>query len=110
MNATTPKAAKANTPSSKSDEVSMEDLTRQLNTLKDDMAQLTSALGSYGQSVATGARDSAKERASDLRDAGVDRARQTQQQAEEFIRTQPTTALGIAAGVGFLVGLVTARR
>ena len=30
--------------------------------------------------------------------------------AEEFVRSQPTTALGIAAGIGFLFGLVTARR
>ena len=33
-----------------------------------------------------------------------------QLQAEEFLKTQPGTASGIAAGLGFLVGLITARR
>ena len=92
------------------DEVSMDDLSRQISILKQDVAKLTSTLGAYGQSVYGDAKEGARDRASELHAAGMDKARETQQQAEEFLRTQPATALGIAAGIGFLIGLVTAKR
>ena len=62
------------------------------------------------QSKATEFRDSAQARASQLSSAGIEKTKEAQKQAEDFVRTQPGTAIGIAAGVGFLVGLLTARR
>jgi len=89
---------------------SVEDLSEQIAILKDDIATLTSTMGELGKATTAQAVESAKSSAADLSEAGVNKALETQEKAEEFIRTQPTTALGIAAGVGFLVGLMTARR
>lgn len=94
----------------KTDEVTVEDLSVQLQVLKDDIASLTSTVGSYSQGKAAEARDTAQQKASELSSSAQARAKETQKQAEDFIRTQPATAIGIAAGAGFLIGLLTARR
>ncbi len=91
-------------------EPTMEDLTEQMAILKDDIAALTSAMGNYGKVKASEAADTVKSTAADLKETGQTKAVETQERAEEFIRTQPATALGIAAGAGFLIGMLTARR
>ena len=96
--------------SPKAEAASLEDLSNQIAILKKDIASLTSSLGSYGKATAENAADTARSTAQDLTEMGRLKAMETQIRAEEFVRTQPTTALGIAAGIGFLVGLVTARR
>jgi len=88
----------------------VEDLSTQIAILKDDIAALTSTMGDFGRTQAHSAAATAKSTAADLSQAGLEKALETQEKAEEFVRTQPTTALGIAAGVGFLVGMITARR
>ena len=77
----------------------VDDLSAQIQILRDDIASLTSTMGDYGKAKAQEARSTAQ-----------DAAAEAQMRAEEFVRSQPTTALGIAAGIGFLFGLVTARR
>ena len=105
----------------KASEISVEDLSVQLEILKDDIASLTSTMSEFGQAKAAQVRDTAQTKASELSrtaqaradeltTAGLNKARETQEQAEDFVRTQPGAAVGIAAGVGFLVGLITARR
>tara|TARA_R110002072_G_scaffold1309_11_gene10711 strand:- start:329 stop:649 length:321 start_codon:yes stop_codon:yes gene_type:complete len=91
-------------------DVTVDDLSEQIAVLKSDIAALTNTLGAYGKAKTTEATETAKDTVDDLAAAGRVKAIETQKQAEEFIRTQPATALGIAAGVGFLVGLITARR
>lgn len=91
-------------------DVSIEDLSAQIEVLKSDISSLTSALGNYGKSKGEAAAESAKRTAQQARSAGEEKLLESQAQAEDFIRKQPATALGIAAGVGFLIGLVTARR
>lgn len=95
---------------SKSSNVTVDDLSDQITVLKNDIAALTNTLGAYSKAKTSDATKSAKQTVDELTTAGREKALETQAQAEDFIRTQPATALGIAAGVGFLVGLVTARR
>tara|TARA_R110002049_G_scaffold117332_2_gene270475 strand:+ start:52812 stop:53126 length:315 start_codon:yes stop_codon:yes gene_type:complete len=103
--------AKSTTATTTADtSVSIDDLSAQIATLKNDVASLTATLGQYGKAKTEEMRKTATTTAHDLTDAGRAKALEAQKQAEEFIIAQPATALGIAAGVGFLVGLVTARR
>ena len=88
----------------------IEDLSTQIAILKDDIAALTSTMGDFGKTKVAEASETAKSTAADLSEASRQKAVETQAKAEEFVRTQPTTALGIAAGIGFLVGLMTVRR
>lgn len=94
----------------KGGDVSVQDLSAQIETLKADLAKLTSSVSSYGQAKAYEAKDTAQKRASELTEAGMNKAYETQKQAEDFVRTQPAAAIGIAAGIGFLIGIVSARR
>merc|ERR1711974_269902 len=94
----------------KAGKVTVDDLSLQLQVLKDDIAALTSTVSTYSQSKAAAARDTAQQKASEFSTAAQERAKETHKQAEDFIRTQPGTAIGIAAGAGFLIGLLTARR
>ena len=50
--------------------------------------------------------DHLTEQANHLRDSAVD----ARYNAENFIQTNPWPAVAIAAGVGFLVGVIAARR
>ncbi len=88
----------------------LDDLSKQISVLKNDIASLTSALGEYGKAKSNEVGRNAKATVHELSAAGRDRAVDAQKQAEEFVQTQPTAALGIAAGIGFIVGLITARR
>ncbi|KZY00002.1 MULTISPECIES: DUF883 family protein [unclassified Sulfitobacter] len=103
------KSTTASTDTSSSN-VTVEDLSSQLEILKKDIAALTNSLGDYGKTKSQEVTRQAKDAVNDATTAGRVRALEAQASAEEFIRTQPATALGIAAGVGFLVGIVTARR
>lgn len=100
----------AKTPTSQTAQVTVDELAEQIAALKKDIASLTDTLGSYGKAKSDEMRQSARSAADDLTNAGRAKALEAQQQAEEFLKTQPGTALGIAAGLGFLVGLITARR
>ena len=91
-------------------DVTIEDLSAQIETLKNDIATLTGSLSNYGKATTEEAKQKAKETISDLGAAGREKAHDAQSQAEEFIRTQPATALGIATGIGFLIGLLMSRR
>ncbi|QFT58141.1 hypothetical protein FIU94_04835 [Sulfitobacter sp. THAF37] len=109
-NVTKAMPSKAADEISKAGKVTVDDLSVQLQVLKDDIAALTSTVGSYSQERASVARDTVQQKASELSTSAQARAKEGQKQAEDFIRTQPGTAIGIAAGAGFLIGLLTARR
>jgi ElaB/YqjD/DUF883 family membrane-anchored ribosome-binding protein len=78
---------------------SIDDLASQIDTLKNDLAKLTHSLSDYGVAKTEAAAATAR-----------DKATEAQLHAEEFVRTQPATSIGIAAGLGFLIGMMTARR
>ncbi|MDU9005798.1 DUF883 family protein [Sedimentitalea todarodis] len=93
------------------------DLAKQIETLQKDIGELTGLMAEMGKAQAARLSDEAEAKAQKLRDKGEGAATAAQEQMEdlqaqanEFIRTQPATALGIAAGLGFLFGLLMTRR
>lgn len=80
-------------------DISIDDLAEQIDNLKNDLSSLTKMLSDLGAA-----------KADDVTTAAKDKAIEAQLHAEEFVRTQPATSLGLAAGLGFLVGMITARR
>jgi ElaB/YqjD/DUF883 family membrane-anchored ribosome-binding protein len=48
----------------------------------------------------------ARERLGDFQDGAVQRAREYAEEGEEYVRNNPWQAVGIAAGVGLLVGVL----
>lgn len=103
-------SASTSVKNGKATDVTVQDLSDQIAVLKSDISALTSTLGDFSKAKGTAAADIAKEKASEAVAAGRDKAVEAQLHAEDFIRTQPATALGLAASVGFLVGMFTARR
>lgn len=97
-------------PTTSSGSVSVEDLSEQIDTLKNDLSALTQTLADLGIAKSNEARKAAGETATHLQNAGRDKFVEVQAQAEEFVNKQPATSLGIAAGLGFLIGMITARR
>lgn len=90
---------------------SIEDLAAQINILKNDLSALTQTLAQHSTNKAEDVKQTAADKAAELHAAGRDKVVEAQLHAEEFVRTQPATSLGLAAGLGFVVGmLVTARR
>lgn len=90
-----------------------EALRAQFQTLKDEIAQLTSTVGDMGRtgvealrSTAAGAQAAAGETLSEAKA----RVAGTKGEVEAFARDKPAQAMGIAAGVGLLIGLLLARR
>ena len=85
--------------------------------MKADISGLSSALGRYGKARGEALADDAKSRAAAARakgeahaDALRAQAEDYQRQAVEFVNEKPGTAIGIAAAIGFLVGLFFAPR
>jgi ElaB/YqjD/DUF883 family membrane-anchored ribosome-binding protein len=52
----------------------------------------------------------AKEELARLQDAAVDQARDAARATDHFVHDRPWTAVGIAAGVGLIAGLLIGRR
>lgn len=93
-----------------------EDLARQVEALKADISLLTESLGEYGRATGRHYKSEAQRRASGLRREAEVRADHLRHVAEDrydeiehYVQENPATALGIAAGIGLLVGLMTRR-
>lgn len=52
----------------------------------------------------------AKERLSEVEEEAVKRAKEVAQATEDYVRENPWQSVGIAAGIGLLVGLLLSRR
>ena len=52
----------------------------------------------------------AKARMGDLQDDAVRRAREATSATEDYVRENPWQALGVAAGIGVIIGLLVSRR
>ncbi|WP_342076974.1 DUF883 domain-containing protein [Yoonia sp. SS1-5] len=96
---------------------SSEDLAKQIEILQKDLGQLTQTIAEIGKSKSDAAVSATKAKLSDARDHVADQAEtaklqamELQGQANDFIRNQPATALGVAAGLGFLVGIMSTRK
>ena len=110
--------ATSNSTATKSDsDPTLKEVSIQLEALKTDLANLTEAVGDYGKSRIERTRDGVKSTAratKERTEEGIEQLRgeaaQYAREAEAMVRQQPGAALGIAAGVGFLAGLIVSRR
>jgi len=94
-----------------------EDLSAQIETLRKDLGELTQTIQGMGAASVKEAASTAKEKVDGIRDTAADQAEtarlhamELQDQAGDFVRNQPATAMGIAAGLGFLVGFLSSRK
>lgn len=94
-----------------------EDLGQQLETLRADIAALTDSLGEMAKAQGQEVKIAAKDQLDKARAKGSEHIADLNAQAEhlgaqagEFVHKQPAVALGVAAGVGFLVGMMSAQR
>ena len=98
-------------------EVTTDQLLADLKTVMNDAEALLRATstqtGEKIQEVRARAEQSlrqAKERLSSIEDEALRRAREVADATDEYVRENPWQSVGIAAGVGLLVGLLLARR
>jgi ElaB/YqjD/DUF883 family membrane-anchored ribosome-binding protein len=80
-----------------------EELLRSMATVGGEKAS------SWRASVEENLRD-AKQRLATLQDSALETTREAATAADEYVRANPWQAIGVAAGVGFLVGLLMSRR
>lgn len=110
------------------DQVAHRDVDTKTGKMLDDTKEAISQLTDRGAEVVEDVRDTAQEYAHDIRDTArvyVDAARDAghrkaeeaafyaelgYEEARDWSRQRPGQALAIAAGVGFLAGLLLARR
>lgn len=93
------------------------DVNDQMAVLRQDIANLTAAVTSYGKAQGIELKSVAAEKAANVAQSGADTAAVLRKNAEvaysdaeTAVRANPAAAVGIAAGLGFLVGLIATRR
>ena len=98
-------------------EVSTADLQAQIATLKEDIAELTAAVARYGKAQSEALTAQARAGLRTVAEKGAEQVAVAQDiaarkyaETEDYVRAHPASSVGIAAALGFLVGLVTARR
>lgn len=91
--------------------VTSEDLYEHLQDVIRDTEALLQATASYAGDQAQQARDkagdslrAAKERLSEVQDDVADRTRDYMKQGDQYVRDNPWQSVGLAAGIGLLVG------
>lgn len=107
----------ARTQTNGSVEQTSADLSAQIETLKADVAELTKVMGDYGRAqkaqlgaTAEDSFEAAKQKGAETAEYARQQARDAYAGAEKTVRANPAASVGIAAGVGFLVGLLATRR
>ncbi|MBK0327811.1 DUF883 family protein [Rhodobacteraceae bacterium F11138] len=92
-------------------------LSSQLSDLRADLAGISKTLSDMGSRRGDAAVETLRDSAQSLREHGERtlQAAQSQvqeagQQTQSAIRQQPAAAVGIAVGLGFLLGFATARK
>jgi ElaB/YqjD/DUF883 family membrane-anchored ribosome-binding protein len=93
--------------------VTKEQLIAEFNTVVKETEQLLKSVATAGGERAGDLRGSveqslamAKERLRELQQAATDKAQAAVESTDEYVRDNPWQAVGIAAGVGALVGVV----
>jgi ElaB/YqjD/DUF883 family membrane-anchored ribosome-binding protein len=96
---------------------SVEKLTSDLRQVVVDVEELLRATaGQAGEKIgearvkAERTLSYARSRLSDLEEQALDKAREAAGDADEYVRENPWQAIGITAGVAFLIGLLVSRR
>lgn len=95
----------------------VDDLAEQMKILRSDIAAISKTLGDLGVNTKDAALRTARQKAADLRETSEEqlhyaqlRAEEMGQQAVDAVRKQPATAVGLAVGVGFLLGFISGRK
>lgn len=83
-----------------------EELSRQIEALKADIAGLTTALGNAGRAERDRLKASANEQAEHMKAAAEDYVRE----GEKFLQDRPGTSLAIVGAMGFVLGLLMSRK
>lgn len=98
-------------------ETTISDLKEQIAILRSDLGELSGTIAGLGKSKSNELKDATAQHAEAAREKGAEaaefvsaQAKQAQTQANDFVKSQPGAALGIAAGFGFLVGYLSSRR
>lgn len=93
------------------------DVAKQMAVLREDISALTATVAEYGKAQGALLKSTAADKAAGLANSGVAAADAVKAQAgksysdaEDAVRANPGAAIGIAAGIGFLVGMISARR
>lgn len=93
------------------------DLSKQVAVLREDIANLTAIVADYSKAQGAQLKSRVEHKAADIAETGALAAKAAQAtakvaytDAENTIRENPASAVGIAAGLGFLVGFLTSRR
>lgn len=99
------------------DTVTASDIGAQISALKADVAALTVTLGQYAKAQKNNMTNAASDGMHALRDRAVDQVdaarlmgEKSYANAENMVRNHPAGSIAVAAGVGFLVGMVATRR
>jgi ElaB/YqjD/DUF883 family membrane-anchored ribosome-binding protein len=94
-----------------------EEMAAQIGQIKQDIGTLTKMMADYAGETEQWAEAALRQRAQAAREQGAVALKDAQLQAQklgaqanEFVAHKPGMALGIAAGLGFLVGVWGARR
>jgi ElaB/YqjD/DUF883 family membrane-anchored ribosome-binding protein len=97
--------------------LSTDDLSQQVDTLKADISRLTETITAMGKQKAQSTKQDVelkalllKERGKEALDSAGTEINRLSAEAERNVRERPMTALAIAAGIGLLVGLLTSRK
>ncbi|WP_172300289.1 YqjD family protein [Pseudoruegeria sp. HB172150] len=101
-------ATAASTPKSNGTSTSkdVEELQAQIATLKADITALTETMKTMGKTRAAQLREQGEAAVGQAKVKGLE----AYEQAEASVRENPAMAVGIAAGVGFLVGVILGRK
>lgn len=76
---------------------------------RDAVKDLASEASRYAQEKAAAIKEDAIHYAQDTKDAAVAQYRTARRQTEDFVQRKPYQSLAIAAGVGFVIGLLLKR-
>jgi len=97
-------------------EISGADIEAQLSQLREDVSTLAKSVGALGAAKTASLKRGAKKRLDGIGEASDEaiaalgqQVTEMEQQIAGHVRERPLTALGVAAGVGFLIALMLRR-
>lgn len=97
--------------------ITKDKLVQDLKTVIGDAEELLRATATQAGEKATVAREKiqeslhrAKIKLAEVEDVVIDKTRQTARATDEFVHDNPWKAVGIAAGIGLVIGLLIGRR
>ena len=101
----------------KSTREDVKELSDQIGNLKNDIAEISRTLSSLGSHTRDAAQHEIRSSVAQFHKRGAENLEKAQATAEDLgnqaadaVRNQPATAVGLAVGVGFLLGFITGRK